>query len=230
MRRLGRSRDLAVFLDKLESYMGDSETSDQSKAADLDALRDLRDYWRIRKQKADEKIRDYLAKGKYPSLLTEFERFCQSEGDGALAPTGVLMPSKVGHLAPVFLYEKLANVRAYDVYLDDVDLQRLHELRIRLKELRYTLEFFQPVLGISVKENLNTVKKLLIYLGELNDARVHMVMLDNNKEESLAAGVRLYRQAKEMELEKLLVEFPRLWARFDSLEWRQQLSEAVSLL
>jgi CHAD domain-containing protein len=230
MRRLGRSRDLAVFLDKLESYMGESEASDRLKAANLDALLELRDYWQIRKQKADEKVRDYLAKGKYPSLLTEFEQFCQSEGDGALAPIGVKMPSKVGHLAPVFLYEKLANVRAYDVYLDDVDLQRLHELRIQLKELRYLLEFFQPVLGISVKENIATVKKLLTHLGDLNDARVHMVMLDNNKEERLAAGVMLYRQAKEMEIEKLLVEFPGLWARFDSLEWRQQLSEAVSLL
>jgi CHAD domain-containing protein len=230
MRRLGRSRDLAVFLDKLESYMGESEASDQLKAADLDAFRELRDYWQIRKQKADEKVRDYLAKGKYPLLLTEFEQFCLSEGDGALVPIGLMMPSKVGHLAPVFLYKKLANVRAYDVYLDDVDLQRLHELRIQLKELRYTLEFFQPVMGISVKENIDTVKKLLTHLGDLNDARVHMVMFDNNKEESLAAGVRLYRHAKEMELEKLLVEFPRLWTMFDSLEWRKQLSEAMSLL
>ncbi len=230
MHRLGRSRDLAVFLYKLEGYLEESEASDQLKATDLDALRKMRDYWQIRKQYADEKVRHYLAKSKYSLLLAEFERFSHSEGEGVLALSGTLMPSKVSHLAPVFLYEKLANVRAYDVYLDDVDLQRLHMLRIQIKELRYTLEFFQPVLGISVNENIDTVKELLTHLGDLNDVRVHMDMLDNNEEEGLAVGVGLYRQAREIELKRLLVEFPGLWARLDSLEWRQQLSRAIAQL
>jgi CHAD domain-containing protein len=230
MRRLGRSRDLAVFIYKLELYMEESETSSQLGATDLDALRGLRDYWQVRKQYADEKVRHYLAKSKYTSLLAEFERFCHAEGESVLATTGLLTPSKVGHLVPAVLYEKLANVRAYDIYRKDVDLQSLHALRIQLKELRYALEFFQPVLGISIKENIDTVKKLLTHLGDLNDARVHMVMLDNNEEEGLAHGVGLYHQAIEKELIRLLVEFPELWARFDSLEWRQQLSETMALL
>lgn len=230
MRRFSRSRDVAVFLFKLDHELATESESGALTASEIEALTLLRSHWEANKTATDEKVRAYLAKGKYQALLVEFETFTQNRGGGVPTPPDLPAPSKVRHLAPILMYEKLAAVSAYDDYIDDASLDMLHALRIQFKELRYTLEFFRPVMGPSARKAIDVVKRLLTHLGDLNDARVHLAMLAKITNQELAPAVALYCEIKKVELERLTDEFPSLWDEFDCLEWRQQLAEAVSAL
>ena len=86
------------------------------------------------------------------------------------------------------------------------------------------------MLGPAAAEAIETVKKLLTHLGDLNDARVHGEMLAKVTEEDLAAAVTLYRQSRKVELQRLVDGFPQLWEEFDRPVWRQQLASAVAIL
>ncbi len=230
MRRLGRSRDTAVFLIKLDNYMAQGAEAGTLTSDELAALLAVRDYWQARLAAADKEVRRYLTKGSYQNLLEDFESFTQTRGEGVRASGDQIEPEKVGHIAPGLIYQKVAAVRAFDDYLNGASLERLHALRIRFKELRYTLESFQPVMGPSAEQAIETTRRLLIHLGDINDARFHLDMLANTSDPALATGVDLYRAAKIVELDGLVQSFSVLWDEFDCLAWRQQLSSAVVMM
>jgi len=229
MRRLGRSRDTAVLLLKLDSFILEGYESDRLSEPDRLALIELARFWRDRQIEADEQVRRYLADGKYQRLLDDLRAFGRGDlgqaahGDDALA-------SKTAYIAPVMIYQKLGHVRAMGDQLGDLQPERLHALRITCKELRYTLEFFEGLLGLGATECLEIVKRLLIHLGDVNDARVHLHMLDEVDEPELANAVSLYRGAIADQLQQLRESFPGLWAEFDRPEWRRRLASAVAVL
>ena len=230
MRRLARSRDNAVFLIKLNQYIEESTDKEALTPEEVAALRQLSSHWEEKQSAVDEKVRGYLSKGKYQMLLSEFGSFTQTRGLGVQVAADPLAPTKVSYVAPVFINEKVSAVRAYDAYLDDASLELLHALRIKLKELRFSLEFFQPVMGPSAAEAIETVKILLIHLGDLNDARIHLKMMDEVVNEDLTEAVLLYRQAKEVELAELKDNFPQLWRELENPEWRQQVASALAVM
>ena len=230
MGRLGHSRDAAVFLIKLDEYLVQANEAGSLSSEEQQALAGLRSYWDDRLAAADAKERRYLDKGNFQKFLAEFEGFVTTEGEGVRSTTGIIEPLKTRHVAPMLIGEKLAAVRAYDDYIDDAAPETLHSLRIAFKEFRYTLEFFEPVMGPTAGQANETVKQLLTHLGDLNDARIHLIMLAKTSGEELAPAVAHYRQVKEEELARLTAEFPALWASFDRQGWRQDLSTALVVL
>lgn len=230
MRRLGRSRDNAVFLTKLNQYIEEATASAKLTPQESVTLRKLSTYWEANKAAADGEVRRFLSKGKYQAFLLEFESFTKTRGMGAQVADDPLAPTKVNLLAPILISEKVAAVRAFDAYLDDAPLDLLHALRIKLKELRYSLEFFQPVMGPSAAEAIETVKKLLIHLGDINDARIHLKMMTSVKDKDLNTAVVLYQQAKEKELYGLTKDFPLLWIELENPEWRNQVALALAAM
>jgi CHAD domain-containing protein len=229
MRRLGHSRDTAVLLLKLDAYILEGYESDRLTEQDRLALIDLAGYWRGRQFKADEQVRRYLAGGKYRRLLDDLRAF--GSGDlGQEAQDEEDLASKSAYIAPVLIYQKLGHVRAMGDRLEDLQPERLHALRITCKELRYTLEFFEGLLGPGATECLDTVKRMLIHLGDVNDARVHLRMLDEVSEPEYADAVSLYRGVIVDQLLQLRESFPGLWAEFDHPDWRRRLASAVAVL
>jgi CHAD domain-containing protein len=226
MRRLAHSRDVDVFLFKLDGYLAQNRPT-ASQQASFDSLRRC---WQGRLEEANESIRKLMAKGKYHVLMDEFGRFTETDVRPADDLGDVIAPWKVRHLAPLFIAQKVTEVRAFDDHVQDASLARLHRLRIATKELRYTLEFFEPVLDPIVLSALETVKQLLLQLGDLNDARIHLQMLAETPGEEAAAAILVYRQAKEEELERLRQGLPGLWEALDSQAWRQTLATAVAVL
>lgn len=225
MRRLGRARDTAVFLEKLTLFMAESALSGE----DLERLRALHDYWHGRKTEYDQAVGRYLARKKVQALLSDFARFAATNGEGVPEPAEPMLPFQVRHLAPILIYQRLAAVRAYDGHLDDASLAQLHKLRIQSKELRYTLEFFEPVLGSTAAEVIATVKQLQEHLGELNDARVALDLLGQTPAGQETA-VNLYTDAKEGEIRWLKDGLRGLWLELERQSWRQQLGAAVAVL
>lgn len=224
MRRLGPSRDRAIFLQKLASYLSETTLAD----ADRTALADLQAYWQAQKATADEALRHYVGRKRYATLLDDFTTFTETAGLDALKPDNPHAPLKACHHIPIVIYQHVAAARAYEDNLDMTELEHLHQLRIESKELRYTLQFFEPVLGPTAAEAIATVEAIQEQLGELNDGRVALEMLDQTA--GCEQGVALYRPVIEARMAHLHESFTPVWAKFNHLAWRRDLATAVSVL
>lgn len=230
MRRLAGSRDAAVFLQKLDAFIVAGEASgafDDRQRASLVALRGR---WLAKQSAADDQVREHVSQAKVAGLLTSFGRFTSTPGlAAAVLPPGA--PHKVAHLAPLFIYQRLANVRAYEDRLEGAALEEWHALRIACKELRYTLEFFQPVLGPTAIEATATLKELLGRLGELNDVRVALELLAEERDDETEAAVTLLRAARSAEADDLLAgPLFAAWTAVSDPGWRAQVAAAVTVL
>jgi adenylate kinase len=245
-RALGAVRDLDVFWEKTQHYM-DTLPPDQPNN-----LEPLRAVWEGEREVARERMLAYLDSKRYARFTEDFGEFLQIPGAGALpvlAQDGEPVPHRLRHVVPVAVYQRLAAVWAYDEWVtgpDDVPMERLHQLRITAKGLRYTLEYFQEVLGPEAKTVIDEVKALQDHLGDFQDAVVASNLLRDfltwgtwgHKEAKekrafipiepvVAPGVAVYLAARQTELQHLLGTFPQVWARFHRPEFSQLVTSAL---
>jgi CHAD domain-containing protein len=150
---------------------------------------------------------------------------------------------------PSILYARLADISAYSEWVEGpyVSVERLHRLRIAAKGLRYTLEFFESVLGKEVEPLIKDFKVLQDHLGDLHDAAVATSMLgfylktgtwnpsesektSNETQISESHGVEAYLVYREEELLTLLNTFPDAWEKVRAGEFRKKIESAVRSL
>ncbi|UCC86958.1 MAG: adenylate kinase, partial [Anaerolineales bacterium] len=245
-RALGGVRDLDVFWEKTQHYL---DTLPPEQPVDLGPLRAV---WEAQRQIAREQMVAYLDSKRYSRFKTEFEDFLQKPDAGALpviSQQGEPAPHRLRHVVPVAVYQRLGAVLAYDEWVTapNVPLERLHQLRITAKALRYTLEYFEEVLGSEAKNLIDEVKGLQDHLGDLQDAVVASNLLRDfltwgtwghaqakkaawPQEPIVAPGVATYLAARQAELQNLVETFPQTWARFQRPEFGQLVALAVAPL
>jgi len=247
-RALGCVRDLDVFWEKTERYLSTLPPEQQN---DLDLLKAV---WQVERDQARKKMLAYLDGDRYARFKEKFSEFLQRDGAGALpvvSKRGDLLPHRLKHIVPVVVYQRLAVVRAYDEWIlgPQVPLKRFHQLRIKTKGLRYTLEFFQEVLGSETKTLIAKIKALQDHLGDLQDAVVASSLLRDfltwgtwghaerkGRTESLPAepivapGVASYLAARQTGIQHLLKTFPQTWAQIQSPEFSQLVASALATL
>jgi hypothetical protein len=104
----------------------------------------------------------------------------------------------------------------------------LHKLRIALKGLRYTCEFFLPVLGKDIREDVKTIVAFQDCLGRYQDAVTATRLLKDlpgktavnehapDEETLLAFGalIQVQREAALSEMEK----YSKLWKSFKKID------------
>jgi CHAD domain-containing protein len=233
-RVLGAVRDLDVFMERALSYLG---SLPPERSSDLDPLLKV---WEKQREQARGKMIDYLDGDRYRDFVDAFHLFLQTpwaaaRKDDSLPPT----PTQVCHIVPKLIYERWAGVQAFSPLLEDAPVSVLHALRIACKRLRYTLEFFEEILGPEAKGVITEVVCLQDHLGSLNDADVANALLSDflfaprgskTRERIIAPGVVSYLATQQSELQTLIVTFPDAWQRFNRPEVRRWLAEAVSVL
>ncbi len=235
-RALGRVRDLDVFIEKAQQYL---ETQPQEQRSGLEPLLAL---WENDREVDREKMVAYLNSETYANFKHSFLKFVSTPGAGA-KPVSEISPSLVRHILPVLIYTRLAAVRAYGSILDSATIEQLHSLRIELKKLRYTLEFFREVLGEEAKELIEEIKGLQDHLGDLNDANVACSILRQFiddwesrqfykpiSERENPEPVVAYLASKHAERYFLTTSFQNVWQGFDRPEMREKLASAVAVL
>lgn len=218
MRRLGYSRDLAVFRMKLDAY---NELADQP-------LDELSAYWETRQKEADGIIIRYLAKPKQHALFAKYRVFAETPGKGVPKITNPWTPVKICHYIPILIYQRVASVRAFDDKVQSASVDQLHRLRIQFKELRYTLQFFAPLLGEEIQSVYLSLKQSQEILGDLNDTSVALRFLGDVV--GLEKSVALYRAYQQSEQERLIHSFLPVWQQFDQPQWHRDLAEAIATL
>jgi CHAD domain-containing protein len=247
-RELGAVRDLDVFMIKTQCYIDSLESEDQS------GLDPLVDAWKTERERSRAELLCYLDCGRYERFKEKFEAFLRTPGAGAAratGPDGEPMPARVGDVLPGVVFDRLALVKAYDgpISRPDAPLSTFHQLRITSKGLRYTLEFFQEVLGSGSKPLIDRTKQVQDHLGDLQDAVVTCDVLlgflgsgtwgpprasDKKGARTLfpvnAPGVATYLAVKQSEIDRLMHTFGPLWDQIRGSEFSRPLAGLVASL
>ncbi|HIH93215.1 TPA: CHAD domain-containing protein [Methanosarcina acetivorans] len=243
---LGGVRDLDVFREKAETYL---ETLPTGHEHDLDLLFVTLTEER---EKARENMLEYLDSEKYSRIKKDFSEFLEFPETWAFPTTTKkhdALPHRVKDVLPSILYARLADISAYSEWVEGpyVSVERLHRLRIAAKGLRYTLEFFESVLGKEVGSLIKDFKVLQDHLGDLHDAVVATDMLGfylktgtwnpseseevpNETQVSESSGVEAYLAYREEELLTLLNTFPDAWEKVRAGDFRKRIESVIRSL
>lgn len=244
---LGGVRDLDVFREKAEAYL---KTLPSGHEHDLDPLFHTLSEER---EKARKDMLDYFDSEKYSRFKKDFSEFLNFPESWALPTTTEKhdsLPHRVKDVLPSITYARLADINAYSEWVEGpyVSVERLHRLRIAAKGLRYTLEFFENVLGKEVESLIKDFKVLQDHLGDLHDAAVAAEMLniylktgawglsgsekasDEKQVPENPEGIEAYLACREAELLSLLDTFPEAWEKVRKGEFRKKIESAVRSL
>ena len=246
---LGPVRDLDVLKEKTQAY---ADTLPEPQREGLDGLFAAIDRHRAA---AREQMLGWLDSRRYALFKKRFGHFLDTEGLGSrsVAPgDGGPRPSRLRHVAPMAVYERLAAVRAYDewVTVPHPPLARLHALRIACKRLRYTLEFFEQVLGPETRTAIRQVVAVQDHLGALQDAVVagdilRQYLATGSWDEAVKAPeprvsgtspeveasspeVRAYLAARQAEAQRLVETFSQVWQQIVAAEFSERIAGIVA--
>ncbi len=244
-RILGSVRDLDVFREKAQRYL---DALPEERRSGLDPLLAA---WQTAYDAAREEMLALLDSKAYVQFKKEFARFLTTPGAGAPqspSESAAPLPHRVREAVPPLVVASYAAVRAYEgrVGGTNTPLPRLHQLRITAKGLRYGLEFFREVLPADVEPLIDRIKALQEHLGNLQDAVVTCGILQNflargtwgNDQAKAAAapdvilapGVAAYLSVRQVELQRLVREFPSVWKKLSGEDFRRQLFMAMAAL
>jgi CHAD domain-containing protein/adenylate cyclase class IV len=237
-RALGRVRDLDVFIEKMGHYQQSLLEEERP------GVEPLLETWRDKREAARQEMLVYLDSKGYSVFKQNMLEFLETEGFAAKpVAVNVAEPYQLRHIVPRLVYTRYEAMRAFDNVLESASLETLHSLRLAFKAFRYTLEFFQELLGTEVKMVIDEVKAMQDHLGNLNDANVasdisrdylanweehqlHLPLVERRSPTQMVS----YLTSKLDERHRLLVTFPEKWAHFNRAELRRNLALAVAAL
>ena len=240
-RTLGAVRDLDVFQEKTQHYL---DALPPERAGDLDGLLAA---CRVERERQRERLVDYLDGGRYRAFVERFAELLDGPLERLLArPPADLRPQRVAQVLPGALYKDMAVVWAFEGQLGGLEtpLPRFHALRKGCKGLRYTLEFFEDVLGPGARPLIKKVKGLQDHLGDLQDAVVTSGVLRDYLtwgtwrhsghdlpgpiEVIVAPGAAHYLAARQEEMERLIVTFPDVWATIAGSGFSREVATVIA--
>lgn len=225
-RALGAIRDLDVLILDLEDYQATLPTASQPAMEPVLSLLD------DRRRAARVRLNRRFDSKRYARFLRRFRRLTKKRGRGARRLKRGERPHQLRHVLPLLLHERLAVVRAYDAVLPASDDTVLHALRVEYKQLRYALEFFQPLLGASAGRFLAQVKAMQEILGRVNDIAVFTDYVNQLEGMPPAQSdiLQEYIRARNAELVDLRAQFYIAWKRFNSRASQRQFSDSLLVL
>ena len=225
-RALGAIRDLDVLILDLQEYQESLPPHDQEVLAQVVSMLDER------RSACRERLNQLLDSKRYARFIRGFQRFAKRPAKGARRLKRSEAPHQLRHVLPLLLHERLARVKAYDTVLPAADDTILHALRVEYKQLRYALEFFQPILGRSAGRFLKRVKEMQEILGRINDIAVFSEYVSGFDQLSplQSAILESYVLARNKELLVLREQFYDAWAQFNNRAPQRQFSDSLLVL
>ena len=228
--RLGAVRDLDVLLQAAEAYRADLP------AAEGAAIEPLFDAWRMYREDARVLLIRELDSDKHRRFVDDFRDFVRAEGAGVV-PVLPTEPHRVRDTAPSRVWAAYEQVRGYEAVLRWADVTTLHDLRIRGKWLRYSLEFVRETLGPEAGPLIARVVALQDHLGLLNDAdvaahmaRAFLVDRGSRVSEAEAAAIGRYLVSREREVARLRRTVGASWRGVAGLSFRRALGRTLAAL
>ncbi|MGQ9827928.1 MAG: CHAD domain-containing protein, partial [Roseiflexus sp.] len=219
-RSLGVVRDYDVFLESVCAFR------DQLPEDRRAIMTPLIDAIGAARAPARERMLADLTSKRFERFLCTFAAFLTTPDAGVVDQNETGAPTRVRDFAGSSIWRRYEQWRAFDAVLDGAPDEVRHMARIAGKRLRYTLEFFADALGPNANQVLEPLMDLQETLGKLQDAvvaRDHIRTLELTDD----AGAQEYLAVLDAEHDRLLTDFPRLWAKVDSATYRRRLFEMI---
>ena len=229
--RLGAVRDLDVLIEGLEAY---GIALDKEERPGLDPVFSV---WRRQRAAARTQLIGELDSDRYATFVKEMDAFLEAGANAAAAIATPTAPHRVRDRAASQLWAAYEAVRAYEPVFTWADVETLHELRIAVKWLRYTLEFFGETLGPDFGRLLARVVALQDYLGSLHDADVATKLARDllvaragqlSKLETDVIGA--YLRSRERELARRRRGLGPVWRAVTGAPFRRAMGRATAAL
>lgn len=155
---LGAARNLDVLSEHLETYCEKLSSEDSAQLARV------LEAWKRERSELQGTLIKLLDSGEYKAWRDRMDAFLDDDaGDDS---------PRIAEALPPLLWKQYGAVRAYEVGLDGASPERLHALRIDVKRLRYTLEFFEDAFETKPASLIEPLVKLQDHLGRVQDAVV----------------------------------------------------------
>jgi CHAD domain-containing protein len=242
-RVLGAVRDMDVFREKTEGDLAASRV-------DRKDLTPLMSIWDVEHTRRRNDMLDYLSGKKY----ARFKETCWAQIQEGFPERPA--PHVLRDILPKIVRQRLDKVivRGDPIGQDDLTLKDYHRLRIDVKRLRYTLEFFRDLLGPEAAEAIEALKILQDYFGELQDAvvasghiraashfgtwespkQVHTLWKPRAGDIGLTTGssdgMHAYLASREAEIKSYTAGAPDIWQRFQATDAPQKIRNAAAAL
>lgn len=162
----GPGRDLAVFLLKMDDCR---EGLPPEARPDLDPLRE---FLERRQKRAHDRLVALLDSERYRRLLEDWRAFLAGAPAGSAVARNAERP--VREVASERIWRVYRRMRKRGREIDEGSpAEAFHDMRIRVKKLRYLLEFFRSLYAEqAIGRIVARLKRLQDNLGDLNDYRV----------------------------------------------------------
>ncbi len=175
-RNLGQVRDRDVLLAKLA---GDQEQAAEAERAGIDRLIER---VQAERDEARSAMRETLSRGRVRRIRKESRgRF--SDGRNRKAHRNAVSNQPGGGLpkrARKQIERRTADLLGYESIIPKADaVEELHDARIAVKRLRYTVELFEDQIGNDGVRITQETKELQDALGHLHDLDVHIQLVDS---------------------------------------------------
>lgn len=235
---LGPVRDLDVLIAHIDSYRA-------AEGEDRQEFSLLVGHLYQRRERARERMLAYLDGPAYQETLNALFAFCENpvfpDEEAASSDT-------VSTIAPHLIYEQYAAIRGAVDSEEEMTIEALHALRIKVKAMRYMLEFLQSALGPEADEVIKSLIRMQDHLGALQDAGVarrflqkYLInMLKQIRREQKHAlrplatppleGLTRYLESRDQEIQTIYETFPQFWEEIVSPDFRHKLALAISVL
>lgn len=235
---LGEVRDLDVLLGHAKEFQAELSVDQRS---DLDSLLDE---WTDKRKRARKGLILLLNSREYARFRKRMKRYINDEA-ATLPPDKdeEVQPFQVRHVAGSVLWGRYEEVLAFETVMDAPTIEQLHELRIKGKYLRYTLECFRETLPSDATDLIGDVVEMQDQLGELHDAdvaaglvRSHIARRQKKGKKSsdeavqAPAGLAAYLAEREAAARQIHASFFTIWSGLSSSKWRARLADAIAAL
>lgn len=105
------------------------------------------------------------------------------------------------HRAVKTVYKNISDLFEHEVYIfDPTNKEELHEMRIKAKWLRYSLESYAALYPDELKKFISIIKKIQDYLGTIHDLDVWMELLPRFIRKEAKQSQRYFLSEKPFEL------------------------------
>ncbi len=219
--KLGDVRDTDVLLARTADYT--------ARQPDLAAdLAPLRDHLEKQRDRAQRKLARYLTSRAYDRALDDLDALVAGDY-GAAQANGE--PQTVAAFAGSAIWERYERALGYDDAVHARDPQHLHRLRVRCKQLRYTLEMFEPRLGSGAAPLIAQLKRAQDDLGDMHDATVERELVAQiAADDPDAMGLAVYGAALAAEADARIAAFVPQWRTLSGLAFREPLAALIGAL
>jgi len=181
---------------------------------------------RARRAEGDESAHASLRDPQYTEILLQLASWADSQfgSNGSLPQEGKWKPDLLAGPAPAFAAEAIQTfhdkARKLGTKVRELDPPEIHRLRIRIKKLRYAMEFFGSLWPNRRTERyLAALKDLQEALGEFHDTTVageliaHFTATEDADVKPSTAPVNRWLTKYQRSLRKKVIEFWRKFAK-----------------